>query len=296
MLMEAEELTEALRIADDRMYLHKQRNHHGADRQSIEVLVERARRVRDSRVPHRVAEVADLAVAVRAGSTCRPRSSETISRQQSCTTSASSRSRRRSSPRPVSLTEDEWEFVRRHTLIGQRILASAPPRHGREDRALDPRALGRHQLPDRLAGPEIPLGARIISVCDAFDAMTPHRPYAAALTRDRSARALPLRREAVRPGGRRSVRGRAGGPEHRAARRQRPKSRRPILEIWAVSSVGEQGTLNPKVEGSEPFTAHSGAGRNRVRAFVSDSSLVWTSSDSGLYSAITWPHVPSGHV
>ena len=44
--------------------------------------------------------------------------------------------------------------------------------------------------PDRLAGPEIPLGARIISVCDAFDAMTSHRPYAAALTREDALREL----------------------------------------------------------------------------------------------------------
>ena len=35
--------------------------------------------------------------------------------------------------------------------------------------------------PDRLKGQEIPLGARIIAVCDAFDAMTSDRPYARAL-------------------------------------------------------------------------------------------------------------------
>ena len=31
--------------------------------------------------------------------------------------------------------------------------------------------------PDGLAGEEIPLGSRIIAVCDAFDAMTTDRPY-----------------------------------------------------------------------------------------------------------------------
>jgi two-component system cell cycle response regulator len=36
--------------------------------------------------------------------------------------------------------------------------------------------------PDRLAGDQIPLGARIIAVCDAFDAMTSERSYAPALT------------------------------------------------------------------------------------------------------------------
>ena len=35
--------------------------------------------------------------------------------------------------------------------------------------------------PDRLAGDQIPLGARIIAVCDAFDAMVSDRPYRRAL-------------------------------------------------------------------------------------------------------------------
>jgi HD-GYP domain-containing protein (c-di-GMP phosphodiesterase class II) len=35
--------------------------------------------------------------------------------------------------------------------------------------------------PDRLAGDEIPLGARIVAVCDAWDAMRSDRPYRAAL-------------------------------------------------------------------------------------------------------------------
>jgi HD-GYP domain-containing protein (c-di-GMP phosphodiesterase class II) len=38
--------------------------------------------------------------------------------------------------------------------------------------------------PDRLAGEQIPLGSRIIAVCDAWDAMTTDRPYRAAMSRD----------------------------------------------------------------------------------------------------------------
>ena len=38
--------------------------------------------------------------------------------------------------------------------------------------------------PDRLMGEEIPLGARIVAACDAFDAMTSDRPYRKALSRD----------------------------------------------------------------------------------------------------------------
>ena len=87
--------------------------------------------------------------------------------------------------KPGPLAEDEWGFVRRHTVIGERILGSAPvlaeaamivrSTHERWD------GMG---YPDQLAGTDIPQGARIIAVCDAFDAMTSHRPYAAALTRD----------------------------------------------------------------------------------------------------------------
>jgi HD-GYP domain-containing protein (c-di-GMP phosphodiesterase class II) len=36
--------------------------------------------------------------------------------------------------------------------------------------------------PDRIAGERIPLGSRIVHVCDAFDAMTSERPYAPAIS------------------------------------------------------------------------------------------------------------------
>ena len=54
--------------------------------------------------------------------------------------------------------------------------------------------------PDRLAGDEIPLGARIVAVCDSFDAMTTDRAYRAAMPaarRDRRARALRRQRSST---------------------------------------------------------------------------------------------------
>ena len=68
--------------------------------------------------------------------------------------------------------------MRRHTIIGERIVAAAP--------ALRPVASlvrSSHErwdgtgYPDNLRGEEIPLGARIVAVCDAFDAMIADRPY-----------------------------------------------------------------------------------------------------------------------
>ncbi|MEA2493092.1 MAG: hypothetical protein QOJ29_1003 [Thermoleophilaceae bacterium] len=81
--------------------------------------------------------------------------------------------------KPGTLDDNEWAFMRGHTLIGERIIGAAP-------------ALGRaaglvrssHEAfdgsgyPDGLAGAEIPLGARIIAICDAYDAMTSTRPNA----------------------------------------------------------------------------------------------------------------------
>jgi HD-GYP domain-containing protein (c-di-GMP phosphodiesterase class II) len=80
------------------------------------------------------------------------------------------------------LDRDELGFMRRHTVIGQGIIEAAP--------ALRPvAALVRHSherwdgsgYPDGLAGEEIPLGARIVAVCDAYSAMVQARPYGPAL-------------------------------------------------------------------------------------------------------------------
>jgi two-component system cell cycle response regulator len=80
--------------------------------------------------------------------------------------------------KPAALSADEWAFMRRHTVIGERIIAAAP--------SLGPAARlvrSSHEAfngtgyPDGLADVEIPLGARIIAICDAFDAMISARPY-----------------------------------------------------------------------------------------------------------------------
>jgi diguanylate cyclase (GGDEF)-like protein len=80
--------------------------------------------------------------------------------------------------KPGPLADEEWEFVRRHTVIGERIvgaatsLAHAAPLIRSSHERVDGTG-----YPDRLRGDDIPLGARIIAVCDAFDAMVTDRPY-----------------------------------------------------------------------------------------------------------------------
>jgi HD domain/GAF domain len=80
--------------------------------------------------------------------------------------------------KPGPLDDEEWQVMRQHPLIGERMLqgidfvAPALPivRHHHE-------RWDGNGYPDRLTKDEIPLGARIVAVCDAFDAMTSDRPY-----------------------------------------------------------------------------------------------------------------------
>ena len=81
--------------------------------------------------------------------------------------------------KPGPLDDDEWAFVRRHPLIGERIVGAAPAlaQAAKLVRSTHERFDGTG-YPDRLAGEQIPLGARIIAACDAFVAMTSPRPHA----------------------------------------------------------------------------------------------------------------------
>jgi two-component system cell cycle response regulator len=80
------------------------------------------------------------------------------------------------------LNAEEWRFMHRHTILGERILTAAaalrPVAH--LVRASHERYDGAG-YPDGLAGTDIPLGARVIFVCDAFDAMTSDRTYSGAI-------------------------------------------------------------------------------------------------------------------
>ena len=98
------------------------------------------------------------------------------------------------------LDADEWAIVHQHTLIGERILAAAPAlSQVAQARPLEPRAIRRHRLPGGQGGDEIPLGSRIVAVCDAFDAMIGPRPYRLGMSEEgRARRVASLRRDAVR--------------------------------------------------------------------------------------------------
>jgi two-component system cell cycle response regulator len=187
---EASALTEALRLADDRMYMHKQRNTPGAERQSVDVLVS-VLQERDSLLAHHLADVAALAEAVSRRLNVPPEQLQTIRQAAELHDVGKLAIPEEILAKPGPLSEDEWEFVKRHTLIGERILASAPALRSAAEvvRSSHERWDG-GGYPDKLRGAEIPLGARIIAVCDAFDAMTSSRPYASSLSRQEAIREL----------------------------------------------------------------------------------------------------------
>jgi putative nucleotidyltransferase with HDIG domain len=79
---------------------------------------------------------------------------------------------------PRRLTAQEFAVMQTHTTIGAGFLADIAELH-----PIIPIVRSHHErwdgtgYPDRLAKGEIPLLARIVAVCDAFDAMTSNRPY-----------------------------------------------------------------------------------------------------------------------
>ncbi|MBI3925528.1 MAG: HD-GYP domain-containing protein [Armatimonadetes bacterium] len=79
---------------------------------------------------------------------------------------------------PRTLTNEEFELVKLHPLVGEALLSSIE-----ELELILPAVRGHHErwdgrgYPDGLAGDDIPLAARIISIVDSFDAMTGPRPY-----------------------------------------------------------------------------------------------------------------------
>jgi len=84
--------------------------------------------------------------------------------------------------KPGKLDSEEWEFMRGHTLTGERIVRAAPSLAHTADliRSSHERFDGAG-YPDGLLGDDIPLGASVIAVCDAYDAMVTDRAYRLAL-------------------------------------------------------------------------------------------------------------------
>jgi len=178
---EAADVAEALRIADHRMYAQKNAGRMSAERQSKDVLL-RALVERNPALGGHLTSCAMLA--------------ERTARRIGLPSAEVERVRHAGELhdagkvaipdailcKPGPLDAEEWAFLRRHPLIGERIVASAPALGdvARLVRSSHERWDG-GGYPDGLAGDSIPLGSRIVAVADAYDAMISERPYGAAL-------------------------------------------------------------------------------------------------------------------
>jgi two-component system, cell cycle response regulator len=180
---EADSVPAALRIADQRLYSHKNGLQRGsASDQSENVLVQ-ALLERHPELGDRVHDVAGPAEQIASRLGVEGTALQDIRRAGVLHDVGKMAVPEAILRKPGALDEQEWEFIRRHTIIGERILRAAPALSGvaKLVRSSHERFDGTG-YPDGLRGSEIPLGARIILVCDAFDAMTSERPYAAALS------------------------------------------------------------------------------------------------------------------
>ena len=175
--------SEALRLADHRMYAEKGVRSGRVERQTHELLVS-IQREREPELTDQHEDVSRLAVEVGRELGLDAEEVDVLRRAAELHDIGSIAIPDEILRKPGPLDEIEWEMMRKHTLVGERIIGAF--------RSLAPVARlvrSSHErwdgdgYPDGLAGEEIPLGARIILVCDAFDAMRRERPYAAPLDR-----------------------------------------------------------------------------------------------------------------
>ena len=174
---EADDAGTALGIADRRMYADKAGARRSADEQSRDVLLKALEEHHPDLGDH-VHDVGQLAEVVGRKLGLAGQSLHQVRQAAELHDIGKVAVPRAILDKPGPLSSEEWAFVARHTLIGERILGAAL--------ALRPvarivRASHEHfdgnGYPDGLRGQEIPFGARIVAVCDAYDAMTSDRPY-----------------------------------------------------------------------------------------------------------------------
>jgi two-component system, cell cycle response regulator len=179
---EARDATLALKISDQRMYAHKEDRRSSASRQTRDILLQ-VLHEREPDLGTHLKGVAKLAMGVGSRLSLIPEELDEVVRAAELHDVGKMAIPDEILHKPGPLSDQEWSFVRQHTIIGERILSAAP--------ALLPvaklvRSSHEHWdgsgYPDGVAGEAIPLGARIVSVCDAFDAMIMSRPYRAAMT------------------------------------------------------------------------------------------------------------------
>jgi two-component system, cell cycle response regulator len=176
---EAISASSALQLADERMYADKGRAHRSQTRDVlIQLLMERAPGLLDH-----VSGVTEIAAAVASHLGLDSEQIDETLRAAELHDVGKLAIPDAILNKPGPLDRTEWEFMRQHPMIGERILAAAPALTpvAKLVRASHERWDGRG-YPDGLSGEQMPIGARIVAVCDAYEAMTADRVYQHART------------------------------------------------------------------------------------------------------------------
>ena len=180
---ETEDVGEALRLADQRMYAHKNGVRRAGAGTEVKQALLSALAQRDPALSDHVTDVGDLA--------------ERTAREMGCTPGMIEQVRiaaelhdigKMAIPEALlnkrgALTSQEWALMRQHTVAGERIISAAAALTD-----VAPLVRSSHErwdgcgYPDGLSGEQIPAGSQIVSVCDSYHAMTSDRPYRQAMS------------------------------------------------------------------------------------------------------------------
>ena len=179
---EARVPSDVLATADLRMYAYKQKGRPSAARQTTDALV-RVQLERSPLLGPHVSEVAALAEAVGELMGLPEHRLHTLRQTAELHDIGKMSIPDAVLDKPGPLTDDEWQLIHEHTVVGERIVSAAPALRevAKMVRATHERVDGTG-YPDRLAGDAIPLEARIVTAADAICAMTQMRPYRKAMS------------------------------------------------------------------------------------------------------------------
>ncbi|MGA9857522.1 MAG: HD domain-containing phosphohydrolase [Solirubrobacteraceae bacterium] len=182
---ETDDVEEALRLADQRMYAHKHQVRRADAAQEVKQALLSALAQRDPELSGHLDDVAELAGLTAAALRCTHAEVEGIRIAAELHDIGKMAIPETILQKPGALTDPEWMVMRQHTVAGERIVNSSSALAD-----VAPLVRSSHErwdgggYPDGLAGDEIPIGARIIAVCDSYHAMTSNRAYRQAMSEE----------------------------------------------------------------------------------------------------------------
>jgi diguanylate cyclase (GGDEF)-like protein len=182
---EAADPSAAMQVADQRLYGNKgARKASAVSEQTRDVLMQ-VLHERQPELHEHLHEVSELVIEVGRRMSLRPRQIDEVARAAELHDVGKMAIPDEILNKPGPLDPIELGFIHQHTIVGERILAAAPAlaEVSRLVRSSHENWDG-SGYPDGLAGEQIPVGSRIIAVCDAYHAMTSDRPYRPAVTLD----------------------------------------------------------------------------------------------------------------